>query len=274
MDKLERRPRWQVVTGHAVLAVVSALSVFPIAWMYLTSLRPASDVYDQSPLPAALTFGNYAYVWQTIPIGRMLVNTFVMAALVSLGQLLVSLFAAYAFTRWRFPGHRLVFLMFACTFLVPIQVSMIPNYVTLSQFGWLDTLAAVIVPQVTGGFAVLMLYQHMRAFPKDLLDAARMDGRSSWGTLWTVVVPNLRPALAALAILMFVNAWNEYFWPALVLRRADSVVQVGIRAFLGAEGDDWGALMAAAGLTCLPIFVVYVLLQRQVLDAFVRSGLR
>ncbi|WP_233507979.1 hypothetical protein [Spongiactinospora gelatinilytica] len=87
-------------------------------------------------------------------------------------------------------------------------------------------------------------------------------------------MPNLRPALAALAILMFVNAWNEYFWPALVLRRADSVVQVGIRAFLGAEGDDWGALMAAAGLTCLPIFVVYVLLQRQVLDAFVRSGLR
>ncbi|EFC79246.1 carbohydrate ABC transporter permease, partial [Parafrankia sp. EUN1f] len=122
---------------------------------------------------------------------------------------------------------------------------------------------------------LLLLRQHMASFPRDLIDAARIDGRSAWSILWTVIVPNLRAPLAALAIVLFINAWNDYFWPALVLQRAESVVQLGLRGlFVGVEGPDWGGLMAGSGLACLPIFAIYLMLQRHVVSAFVRSGLK
>jgi multiple sugar transport system permease protein len=149
---------------------------------------------------------------------------------------------------------------------------MLPNYVQLSNLGSLNRLTGVIVPQVTAPFAVLL--QHMRSFPRELLDTARMDGRSRWNTLWTVVVPTLRGPLAALAILLFVTAWNEYFWPLLVLSDPASAVQIGLRSLITEAGTDYGAMTAAAGALRLPILVVYLLLQRQVVNAFVRSGLR
>jgi ABC-type glycerol-3-phosphate transport system permease component len=209
-----------------------------------------------------------------LPVLTLLLNTGLMAACVAIGGLLISLLAAYAFGCWRFRGESVLFVLFMASWLVPFQVTMIPNYVLLSDLGWLDTLAGVIVPQLTTAFAVLLLRQHMRSFPRELIDAARMDGLSSWATLWRVIVPNLRAPLAALGILLFVSTWNEYFWPLLVLRRPDSVIQIGLQGFLSDAGNDYGALMAAAGLLSLPIFLLYIVLQRQVIDAFVRSGLR
>jgi ABC-type glycerol-3-phosphate transport system permease component len=167
-----------------------------------------------------------------------------------------------------------LFLAFVGTWLVPFQVTMLPNYVLLFQLGLLNTLAGVVIPNLCSALGVLMLRQHLDGFPKELLEASKMDGRSSWTTLWTVVVPNLRPALAALAILLFVNAWNEYFWPAMVLQRSNAVVQLGLRSFMGTEGNDWGPLMAVAGLACLPVFALYLVLQRHIVNAFVRSGLK
>jgi ABC-type glycerol-3-phosphate transport system permease component len=151
---------------------------------------------------------------------------------------------------------------------------MLPNYVLLNQLGVLNTLAGVVLPNLCSALGVILLRQHLLGFPRELLDAARMDGRGSWRILWTVVVPNLGPALASLAVLLFVNAWNEYFWPALVLQRANSVLQLGLRSFMGTEGNDWGPMMATAGLACLPVLMLYLLLQRRIVDGFVRSGLK
>ena len=145
----------------------------------------------------------------------------------------------------------------------------------MARLGWLDTLAALVVPQLAAAFSIVLLRQYMKGFPKDLIDAARMDGASSWRTLWGVVTPNLLAPLAALGILLFISTWNEYFWPLLVTRKIEnSVVQVGLQMFLTQEGDLWGPLMAAASLASLPIFALYLVLQRQVIDAFIRSGLR
>ena len=263
------------IGGHALFLLLCALTLFPIYWMFATSLKPAADVFDGRLVPSRLTFENYAFVWANVPIGRMLLNTFAMAALQTVGQLLTSLLAAYAFARWRFPGDNAIFLLFVGTWLVPLQVTMIPNYVLLARLGWLDTLAALVVPQLAAAFSIVLLRQHMKGFPKDLIDAARMDGASSWRTLWSVVTPNVRAPLAALGILLFISTWNEYFWPLLVTRKIESsVVQVGLQMFLTQEGDLWGPLMAAASLASLPIFGLYVVLQRQVVDAFVRSGLK
>jgi len=271
---IHRAGRISGIGGHLGLAAITVFSLVPIAWMYLTALRPREDALGQSVFPSGLSFDNLRAAAQLLPLGSLIGNTALMAVGVAACQLFTALLAAYAFGRWRFRGERVLFLVFVATWLVPFQVTMLPNYVLLSNLGWLNTITGVIVPQVTAPFAVLLLRQHMRSFPRELLDAARMDGRSHWNTLWTVVVPSLRGPLAALAILLFVTAWNEYFWPLLVLSDPASVVQIGLRSLITEAGTDYGAMMAAAGALCLPILAVYLVLQRQVVNAFVRSGLR
>ncbi|MCX4091542.1 carbohydrate ABC transporter permease [Nocardia sp. alder85J] len=268
-----RRPRrgW---AGHLVLGLLGVACVFPIYWMYATSFRRPADVGDASPVPWPLSVQGYRDAAHIIDIGGLLLNTFVVAGLTAAGQLLTSLLAAYALTRWQFRGRQLAYLLFVGTWLVPFQVTMLPNYIVIVQLGLLNTLAGVIVPTLCSAVGIMMLRQHLQAFPRELLEAATMDGRSSWATLWTVVVPNIRAALASLAILLFITSWNEYFWPAMVLRRSRSVIQLGLEGFFSPEGTDWSALMAAAGLACLPVFALYLVLQRQIVSAFVRSGIR
>ncbi|TCO54727.1 carbohydrate ABC transporter permease [Actinocrispum wychmicini] len=266
--------RWRTVRGHVLLGGLGLLCVFPIYWLYATSLREPGDVLSLSPLPWPLSLRNYADAADKVDVVRLLLNTTLVATLTAAGQLLTGLLAAYAFAAWRFRFQRLLYLAFVGTWLVPFQVTMLPNYVLLFQAGLLNTLAGVVVPTLCSGLGVLMLRQHLDSFPKELLEASSMDGRSSWSTLWTVVVPNLRPALAALTILLFVNAWNEYFWPAMVLQRSNAVLQLGLRSFMGTEGNDWGPLMAVAGLACLPVFALYLVLRRHIVNAFVRSGIK
>ena len=262
------------LSAHLLLGVIALACAFPIYWMYVTAFRTPADVYSQSPLPWPLSVQSYSDAGKLIDLPSLLFNTFAVAALSALGQLLTALFAAYALARWNFRGQRLAYLLFVGTWLVPFQVTMVPNYEVILRLGLLNTLAGVIIPNLCSAIGVLMLTGHMRSFPRELFEAAEMDGRSSWAVLWTVVVPNLRAPLAALGMLLFITAWNEYFWPAMVLRGSTSVIQLALQGFLSPEGIDWSALMAAAGLACLPVFALYVVLQRHIVSAFVRSGLR
>ncbi|WP_221583603.1 carbohydrate ABC transporter permease [Microbacterium sp. G2-8] len=273
-DAVASRSRIRSVVGHAVLVVLALFSIFPVYWMFATALRAPENALDQTLLPWPLSFENFRYVWDAIPIGSMLVNTLAMALILSVVQLSIAVLAAYGFAMWDFVGRKLLMFLFIGSWLVPFQVTMIPNYVLVSELGLLGTIGGVVIPQLTGAFAVLLMVQHMRAFPRELLDAAHLDGRSSWATLWTVVVPNMKPALAALGIMSFISAWNEYLWPTLIMRQGDALIQVGVRGFLSAEGNNWGATMAAAGIACVPVLLVYIFLQRYVVDAFVRSGLK
>jgi len=268
------RRRGGVALGHVVLAVLAVFSIFPVYWMFATALRAPENALDQTLLPWPLSVENFAYVWDTIPIAGMLLNTFGMALILAVAQLLIAVLAAYGFAMWDFVGQKVLMFLFIGSWLVPFQVTMIPNYVLVSQMGLLGTVGGVVIPQLAGAFAVLLMVQHMRAFPRELIEASQLDGRSSWSTLWTVVVPNMKPALAALGIMAFISAWNEYLWPSLIMRQGDALIQVGVRSFLTAEGDNWGATMAAAGLACVPVLLIYVFLQRYVVDAFVRSGLK
>jgi ABC-type glycerol-3-phosphate transport system permease component len=275
--RVAARLRSRAITSlpaHVLLAVLALVSIYPVYWMFVTAFRPAGDALATNPLPGPVSFENFATVWQQIPIGGMLANTFGMALALAAAQLLVAILASYGFARWSFRGKKALYLLFVGSWLVPFQVTMIPNYLLVSQLGLLNSVAGVVLPQLCSAFAVMMLRQHLESFPKELLDAAQMDGRSSWESLWQVVVPNLRPALAALGIMLFISAWNEYLWPSLIMQKSNDLIQVGIRAFLGAEGNNWGAIMAASAIACLPIFLIYIFLQRYVVDAFVRSGLK
>ncbi|MGO4103350.1 carbohydrate ABC transporter permease [Leifsonia sp. YAF41] len=273
-EPVATRSRPRLLVGHILLILLALFSVFPVYWMFATAFRAPEDALSQNVVTWPLSLENFSYVVDAIPIMGMLGNTFAMAAILAVAQLFVALLASYGFAMWDFPGKKLLFLLFVGSWLVPFQVTMIPNYVLVSQMGLLNTIAGVVVPNLCSAFAVMLMRQHMESFPRELLDASQIDGRSSWGTLWLVVVPNLKPALAALGIMLFISAWNEYLWPTLILQNSDALIQVGIRSFLGAEGNNWGAVMAASGLACLPIFLIYIFLQRYVVDAFVRSGLK
>ena len=269
------RSRAAAVTGHVVLILLAVFTVLPIAWMYLASFRPPGDLFSSGLVSTSFSLAEYSSALDSLPVAALFEHTVIVAAAVSLGQLLTSLLAAYSFSRFRFRGRTVLFMVFLGSWLVPFQVTMLPNFVLISRLGLLNSLAGIIIPQLSSAFAVLLLRQHLNGFPAELLDAARVDGQNSWRTLWTVVVPNLGPALSALGILLFVSSWNEYFWPLLVYRNiSDSVIQLGIQNFLNAVSINYGGLMAASGLATLPILAIYAVLQRRMVSAFVRSGLR
>ena len=258
-----------------MLAVLSAVCLFPILWMLLSSLKGDADISSLTLLPHVPTLANYAAVFTELPILAMIANTVVMAGAVTVLQLVTSVLAAYAFGRWRFRMDWLLYTLVIGTWLVPFQITMIPNYVVIAGLHWLNTLQALIVPQVASAFGVILLTQAVRSFPAALFDAASLDGAGSWTTLWRVVLPNLRATLAALAILQFISSWNEYFWPLLVTDKpTHTVLQVGLQMFFTDQGNQWGPLMAAASIASLPILAVFLVSQRQVMDAFVRSGLK
>lgn len=266
------RSRWR---AHAAMLPLALLSIFPVWWMIVTSLRPENEIYNPLPFPASPTLANYAFAMEALPVGTMLWNTLVFSAVATVAQMLTALLAAYAFVRWRFFLDRALYALVALTWLVPFQLVMIPNYVFVARLGLIDTVTALVLPNMASAFAVLLLVQSMRSFPREVIEAAHMDGAGHFRTLWRILVPNLRAPLAALAILLFISSWNEYFWPLLLTRSADStVIQIGIQMFITEEGNLWGPLMAVSTLACLPVLAIYIALQRQVIDSFVKAGLR
>ena len=270
-----RRVRRGGLVAHAVMIPLAFVSVFPVWWMFVTALRPENAIYAVQPWPVGATLDNYAFALGAVPVARMLWNTALFAAGSTAASLLTAILAAYAFSRWRFPGDRVMYAVVALTWLVPFQVVMIPNYVLIARLGLIDTVTALILPNVTSAFAVMLLTAAMRSFPREVVEAARMDGAGHWRILWRVIVPNLRAPLAALAILLFISSWNEYFWPLLLTRSANTtVIQIGIQMFLTEEGNLWGPLMALSTIACLPVLAIYVVLQRQVINTFVQAGLR
>ena len=269
------KPALSGLATHAVMVLLALVAVVPVYWMVATALRPETELFSTTLWPTRPSLEHFAYVLEVIPMLRLLWNTLLMAAATALAQIATALFAAYALTQWRFRGSNLVHSLIALSWLVPFQVTMIPNYVLATKLGLLNSLTGLVLPNAAAAFAVLVLYNAMKSFPKQVIEAARMDGAGHWRILWQVVVPNLRAALASLSVLAFISAWNEYFWPLLLIRKIDNaVVQIGLQMFMSQEGNQWGALMAAATLASLPVLAIYLVLHRQVIESFMKSGIK
>lgn len=275
LRRISEKSGLDTAAGHLLMVLLSIFCLFPVYWMLASSLRPANAMFETSLVPTSMSLDNYTQAIDAIPIARMLINTLVFSVFSTVFQLLTGILAAFAFARWKFRFDKLVYTAIALTWLVPFQVVMIPNYLLIAQMGLLDSVAALILPNLAAALAILLLAQAMRGFPKEVIEAARMDGARNWRILWEVLVPNLRGTIASLAILIFISSWNEYFWPLLLSRTAEnSVIQIGIQMFMTAEGNQWGPLMAASTLASLPVLLIYIVLQRQVVQSFMKSGIR
>jgi multiple sugar transport system permease protein/sn-glycerol 3-phosphate transport system permease protein len=275
LRRISARSGLNSAAGHLLMVILSIFCLFPVYWMLASSFRPANGMFETSLWPTGASLDNYTHAINAIPIGRMLVNTMVFASVSTVIQLVTGILAAYAFARWRFRFDKLVYTAVALTWLVPFQVVMIPNYLLIAKMGLLDSVVALILPNFASALAILLLAQAMRGFPREVVEAARMDGARNWRILWEIMVPNLRGTIASLAILIFISTWNEYFWPLLLSRTAEnSVIQIGIQMFMTDEGNQWGPLMAASTLASLPVLLIYLVLQRQVVQSFMKSGIR
>lgn len=268
---LPRRFGW-----HAGLLLVALLLLAPMLIAVLASFKPANSLYSDNPLPAPGTLANYRTALGQFPLWQLLLNTLITSAGVMLLQLLVATLAGYAIVRFHTRLGQLVLAAGTVSILIPVQALIIPNFVIVSHLGWLNSYAGLIIPQLSGvGVALLLMHQHVSALPASLSEAAQLDGANSWQALWHVVLPLLRPALSAVAILVFVTTWNEYLWPLLAAPdTARTTIQVGLALFGNTEGANPGPLLAAASVATLPVLVGYLLAARRITDSFMHSGIR
>jgi len=276
--------------------------LFPFFWMLSTSLKESRETELTPPrmFPETARWSNYPEMWNRIstalapdrntepadiaawlrctfwkPFGRCFVNSLLVALCVTGGVLFTSILAGYAFGRLEFFGHRIVFLAFMATMMIPFEVTLIPNYLTMVGLGWDDTYLALIVPWTANVFSIFMLRQFFRQIPSDFYDAALIDGCGHWRFLWRIGVPMVSPALVTVGIFSFLGSWNAFLWPLVATTNPDlSVVQKALATFSGEAGTRYHLLMAASTVVVIPIVVAYIFLQRRFIEGVTSSGIK
>lgn len=259
---------------HVILTTAVIFTFIPITWMLGLSVKPPAELYTDviNPLPRHATLDNYRDASRALDLGRQFLNSVIFAGGQTAGQVLIGIPAAWAVSQFRFPGRNLLFALLLITMTVPFVVLYVPNYLLMARLGLLNTYQGMILPQLAGAFAVFLLRQHFQVFPREILDAARLDGASDWRVLWGIMVPASRATLSALVIFLFISGWNEYIWPLLIAPDRDMhVLTVGTASFAGEGGTNWGPTMAATTIATVPALIVYLVVRRQ-LQALVSEG--
>jgi multiple sugar transport system permease protein len=268
------RPSW--IPLHIILVAGSLVMFVPFLWMLFSALKPLDEIFAQPPrlLPKVWQPGNFATAWQGADFARAYFNSIYIAALVTALTLITCSMAAYAFARIRFPGRRALFGVFLATMMVPFQLTVIPLYVIMGQLHWIDThLALIVPPALFNAFGVFLLRQYIRGLPLELEEAAAIDGAGRVRIFTTIVLPLLRTPLVALGIFVFLGQWNSFFSPLIFLNSDKNfTVPLVVNQFKGAYSSDWTSLMAATTMAALPMLLVFVVAQRQIVQGIALSG--
>ena len=267
------------VVVHGLLLAGSFMALLPFFWMVITSLKVPEDMFTMPPewIPNPVTFDAYQRLFSLIPFARQFFNTLFVTVVIVLGQLLFSSMGAYAFARLRFPFREQLFLLFLATLMVPTVVTLIPTFIIIREFGWINTYMALIAPAALGSaFATFLLRQFMLTIPEELEEAAKLDGAGHPTIFFRIIVPLVRPALAVVAVFAFIYFWNDFLWPLVAINSESmKVLTVGIATLAASHyGTDWGVLMAGSVLTVLPLVVVFFLAQRQIVEGIASTGLK
>ena len=254
-------------SGTWCLVALAVVTVFPFFWMLMTSLKGPNDpVYSIPPqiLPGDPTFASYQRVLETLPIPTFFMNSLIVAVSVGLLNVLVAAMAAYPLAKMRFIGRSAIFYALLATLIVPAQLTYIPSFVlAVNVFGYYDSLPALIFPNLVSAFNIFLLRQAFRGVPNDLTDAARVDGAGEWRIWWSILLPIVRPSLAAVAIFTFVTSWNDFLWPSLMLHTKDGLtLPVGLAALQSFFQSDFRSIAAGVTITVVPILLFFIVVQR------------
>ncbi|WP_100486991.1 carbohydrate ABC transporter permease [Sporolactobacillus pectinivorans] len=263
---------------HLLLLVFLILALFPILFAVSNSFKTLSESYNSmlSLIPGKPTFGNYVTIFTTLPMVNIILNTFIIATLVTVFKLVTSYFAAYAFTFFRFTGEKMFYFLFVATIFVPFTVVMIPNYLIVSKIGLLDNIYGVVLPQLCDATGIFLLTQTMRTIPKSLIEVSKLDNIGTLGILRDIVFPLTRPAVVSIGIMFFINSWNEYVWPTLILKnQANFTLPLVLQMFISSEGGtNFPIAMSISMVTMIIPLILYIFFQRYILNTFSQSGIK
>lgn len=259
------------------LTVGTFMMIFPFAWMFLSAFKTDNDVYAYPPrwLPTSWRTENFVDVFRMIPFARYYLNSILVTTAITLGQLLVSILAAYSLARLRFPLKTTIFILAISTLIMPFEVLMIPTFIIVYRLGWLDTYQGLIIPFLFNGFSIFFLKQFFETVPKDLEDAAKIDGCGYLGILLHVILPNTKPAVGTITLFTFLTHWRSYIWPLIITNSTRMrTLPIGLKYFIGEGGEQYHLMMAAALMAILPVLLVYILAEKQFVRSMTFTGLK
>jgi multiple sugar transport system permease protein/putative chitobiose transport system permease protein len=272
-----------LAAGGAVLLAIVAVFLMPYAWVIASSFKPQEMIFrDLAPLswrtfvPTHPTLANIDVLFRERGLGRALFNSAVVSVCQVAGTLVVCSMAAYGLTRIRFRGANIVFALVLATFLLPLESLMVPLYITVSGLGLQDTLAGVFIPWIASPFGLFLLRQAFEELPRELDEAARIDGAGHWRTFWSIVLPNVRTALATLGLVTFLFSWNAFLWPLVVLSSPrNAVVQIAIaQSVAPGQLPNWGETFAGVTVATVPLILLFLVLQRFFVRGIAMTGMK
>ncbi|KAB2333283.1 carbohydrate ABC transporter permease [Cytobacillus depressus] len=262
---------------YILLIIGGLLMVLPFVWMISTSLKAPNEVMIMPPkwIPAIFHWDNYTTAWAMAPFARYTLNSLLVVIASTLGELITTILAAYAFSRINFYGRDIAFSILLGTMMVPGEVLLIPNFVTLANLGWIDQYEALIIPWLASIFSIFLLRQFFLSIPKELSFAAKMDGCSDFRFLWSIMVPLAKPALITIALLKAIGSWNAFLWPLIVTSSEQMrTLPVGLTSFSTESGTMYELLMAASTMIILPMIILYIILQKYIIEGVARAGIK
>jgi len=275
----KRRKRLGDIITWIILLLGGVIFVLPFIWMVSSSLKPLRELYQFPPsfIPKDIQWENYIEVWRRLPFERFYLNTSFVAVSVTVGSVFTSSLAGYSFARLPFPGRDKIFLLYVSTMMVPFAVTMIPMYVLMRTFGWVNELASLIVPSLCGAWGTFLMRQFMLTIPAELEDAALIDGCSYFGIYWRIILPLCKPVIATLAMFNFMGQWNDFLWPLIMISSLKKkTLSLGLAALQErvATRTPWHLLMASAVMAVIPVVIVFVVGQKYYVRGIVTSGLK
>ncbi len=273
--KIKHQGEWKY---QLILILSVCLLFYPLLYMFSTSFKTLNQIFSSGLklFPTEFTLENYDTVFKSLDILRFLTNSFIIAAIVMVCKIISSVLASYALVFMNIKHRDLLFNLFTVSMFIPFSVIMIPNYLTLSEMGLMNKLLGVALPQLADAMGIYRIRQAMRTIPKSLVEAARIDNVGHFTALRRIVFPLVKPSVVAMSIFFFINSWNEYFWPMLILKRKEMyTITLALQVFLDTEsGSAWGSSMALATIATLVPMVLYIFAQRQIIGTFMQSGIK
>jgi sn-glycerol 3-phosphate transport system permease protein len=272
----KRRTDWQKLTIHLLLIVSVCVIGFPLYYCFVISTQSIDEVVQkpQKMLPSTHLVENYTKVWNRIHMGRLLVNSAIVAVAVSVGKIVISILSAFAIVYFNFRGKQIAFWMIFVTLMLPVPVRIISTYQVVTTLGWVDTYAGLTIPLIASATATFLFRQFYMTIPDELVDAAKIDGSGPLRFLWSILLPNSGANIAALFVVMFIYGWNQYLWPLMVTNSESmKVVVVGIASTIptGTQLPEWNLVMATAIMAILPPMLIVLLMQRWFVHGLIES---
>lgn len=278
MNEAQQQRTWRTIWTYGLLGAIAILMLFPLLWLLSTSLKsPTENIFQFPPqfLPSQPTLNNFIRVWETNPFGRYLFNSTLVALLTVGLNLIFCALAAYPLARLEFRGREIIFTAIVTTIMIPFQIVMIPLYILTVQLGMKNTYLGIIFPAIASAFGIFLLRQAFQGVPKELEEAARIDGCSELGIWWNIMIPAIRPALVTLAIFVFIGAWSDFLWPLIVIDRPELyTLPLGVAMLAGTFSLDWRLIAAGSIISIAPILILFLFVQRYIVPTAAGSGVK